>query len=191
MVKHRMVSTVLAALMLAAGAGAASAAPATPAPKVTTSDTTLKIGQKVVVRLDGFDERFKSRRSPVRVQVVRIEKGKPADLKGSGLPASTTGMVPFYIRAVLSYAGADFQGSAPLFSGSFFDGSRAGAVITSRDIGPCAAGDTIKLSKQQRNGRDCTVVLAPPGVQVVAADIFVQNDKGDSFTVTWKTKKKK
>lgn len=55
--------------------------------------------------------------------MLKIDKGKASDLKGQRLPASATGMVPYYIRAELSYAGADFQGPAPAIGGQFSDGS--------------------------------------------------------------------
>lgn len=150
-----------------------------------TSDTILKFGQKGVLNLDGFDENAKTRKSPVAVRVLKIEKGKASDLKGQALPASATGMVPYYIRAELSYAGADFQGSAPSFSGEFSDGSDASGLITSRDVGPCAYTSTIRLNKKQRTGLDCTVVLAPPKVPVVSAYFFHSVDKRRSIKVTW------
>lgn len=171
----------LVALGLAAVPCPAQAAPA----GVITSDTTLKFGQKGVLNLDGFDKNFKTRRSPVAVRVLKIEKGKASDLKGQGLPVSTTGMVPYYIRSELSYAGADFQGSAPPFGGAFSDGSDATSLITTRDLGPCAYTSTIRVTKKQRSGLNCTAVLAPPKVPVVGAYFFYSVDKHRSIKMAW------
>lgn len=181
MPKSWMYPLGLVVLALAAVPCAAEAAPA----GVITSDTTLKFGQKGVLNLDGWDKNFDLRRSPVAVRVLKIEKGKAADMKGKGLPASATGMVPYYIRAELSYAGADFEGSAPPFGGAFSDGSSAGSVITTRDFGPCAYSSSIKLNKKQRTGLDCSVVLAPPKVPVVSAYFFHSVNKQKSIRVAW------
>lgn len=166
----------LAAVPCAAQAGTA---------KAITTDTTLKIGQKGVLNLDGYDKNFKSRKADVAVRVTKIEKGKVSDLKGHGLPASATGMVPYYIHSELSYAGADFQGSPVLFGGEFSDGSGAGSVITSENIGPCAHVSDIKLSKKQKTGTACEVALAPPKVPVVSAYTFQSVDKKRSIKVKW------
>lgn len=104
-----------------------------------TSDTTLKFGQKGVLTLDGWDptsEKFKSRKAPVAVRVLKIDKGKASDLKGQGLPAAATGMEPYYIRSEVSYTGADWEGSPPSIGGEFSDGSSASGLITSRAVGP-------------------------------------------------------
>jgi hypothetical protein len=182
--KFRTYPIVLVAVALAAVPCAAQAAPA----GVITSDTTLKFGQKGVLTLDGWDptsEKFKSRKAPVAVRVLKIDKGKASDLKNQGLPASATGMVPYYIRSEVSYAGADWEGSPPLFSGQFSDGSSASALITSRDVGPCAYTSTITLNKKQRTGLNCRVVLAPAKVPVVSAYLFHPVGEHKSIKVTW------
>jgi hypothetical protein len=174
----------LVALAMAAVPCAAQAAPAGP----ITSDTVLKFGVKGVLTLDGWDptsEKFKSRKAPVAVRVLKVEAGKASDMKNQGLPASTTGMVPFYIRSEVSYTGADWEGSPPLFSGEFSDGSDASALITSRDFGPCAYTSTITLNKKQRTGLSCRVVLAPAKVPVVAAYLFHPVGEHKSIKVTW------
>ena len=185
MAKHRVAVTgFVAALALAAAPCAAQAGPA----KAITKDTILKIGTKGVLNLDGWDpksEKFKSRRADVAVRVTKIEKGKVSDLKGLGLPKSATGMVPYYIRSELSYVGADFQGSVPLFDGEFSDGSRAAAILTSRDVGPCAITHTIELSKKQKTSYVCTAVLAPPKVPVVSASVFHPIPKKPAIYVRW------
>jgi hypothetical protein len=174
----------LLALAMAAVPCAAVAAPAGP----ITEDTTLKFGQKGVLVLGGWDpsaEKFTSRKAPVGVRVLKIDKGKASDMKGQGLPASATGMVPFYIRTEVSYAGADWTGSPPLMGGEFSDGSSASGVITSRDFGPCAYTSDITLSKKQRTGLSCRVVLAPATVPVVAAWMFNTVGEHKSIKVTW------
>lgn len=181
MTKHRATVIGCVALALAAVPGAAHAAPA----KEITADTKFKFGQGGVLQLEGFDEKYKLRKSPVEVRVVQIEKGKISDAKGQGLPVSAKGMVPWYLRAELRYAGADFQGSAPSFGGAFSDGSSAGSLITTRDFGPCAYTSTIRLNKKQRTGRDCSVLLAPRGVPVVSAYLFASVGKR-SVKITWK-----
>lgn len=184
MPKLRSVSIALAALTLAAGLGpahAAEVATAKPAPKVISSDTTLKIGQKGVVKVRSLG----NVKVPVGIRVVKIQKGKPADLKGQGLPASTNGMVPFYIRVVLSYAGTDYHGVPGSFNGKTADGYRATLLITSADIGPCNEDSIIKVSKQQRTATACEVVLVPRGATVVAAEFSENNEAGRLFTVTW------
>lgn len=182
--KLRLVSTALALLALAAAPGAiraAEAAPSAPAPRVITSDTTLKIGQKGVVKVRRLD----NVKVPVGIRVVKIQKGKPADLKNKGVPASANGMVPYYIRVVLSYEGADYHGVPGSFYGRSADGSRATLLITSADIGPCNEDSIIKLSKQQRTAVACEVVLVPQGGSVTAAEFSENNEAGRLFTVTW------
>jgi hypothetical protein len=184
MVKVRAVPTVLVTLTLAAVPCDAHAAGAPPG--VLTSDTTLKIGQTGVLKLDGFDEHYKPRRSPVGVQVSKIEQGKPSDLNGKGLPVAAKGMVPRYIHSLFSYTNAAYQGSPPPFSGEFADDSNATALIRSENIGPCPYVDNVKLSQQQKTVAACDVVLAPPGVKVVGAFIFVTTDAKRSIEVTWR-----
>lgn len=185
--KHRAAAAGFVALALAAVPCAAQAAPAAG----ITSDTTLKFGEKGVLKLDGWDpksEKFKARKSAVAVRVIKIDKGKTSDLKGLGLPKSATGMVPYYIRSELSYTGADFTGGGPSFSGAFSDGSGATALITSQDVGPCADTPTVTLDKKHRTVLQCTAVLAPPKVPVVGAYLFYSVDTHKSVKVTW-TKK--
>lgn len=184
MARHRVAVTGFLALALAAAPCAAQAAQ----PGVITSDTTLKFGQKGTFNLDGWDpnsEKYKARKSAVAVRVLKIDKGKASDLKGHGLPASATGMVPYYIRSELSYAGAEFHGSPPLFGGEFSDGSGAASLITSDAIGPCADTSTITVGKKHRTALDCTTVLAPAKVAVVKASFFYSVDKHRSVKVTW------
>ena len=174
----------LVALALAAVPSAAQAAPA----PAITSDTTLKFGEKGVLNMDGWDpksEKFKARKSPVAVRVLKIDKGKAADVKKLRLPAAASGMVPYYIRAELSYAGADFTGSGPLFDGAFSDGSSSTALITSEDVGPCANTDTVTLDKKHKTVLQCTAVLAPAKVPVVSAYLFYSVSEHKSVKVSW------
>ena len=184
MTKHRWVSTALAGLMLAAVSGAVHAAEATPArlaPTVITADTTLKFRQKGVVKVRNLD----NSKVPVGIRVMKIQKGKPADLKGQGVPPSAKGMVPYYIRVVFSYAGADYRGAPGSFYGKSADGSRGALLITSADIGPCVEDSIITLSKRQPTAPACEVILVPRGVSVVAAEFNETNEAGRLFTVTW------
>jgi hypothetical protein len=190
MIKLRIVSTGACALALCAAPATAVAAAATPAlaEGAITSDTTFKIGKKARLKLMEYGDQpgEKKHRVPVDVRVVKIEKGKPADLKGSGLPASTTGMVPWYIRSEIGYAGADFTSIYPSFRGGFSDGSSATSVYFNKKIGSCEETSGPKLNKKQRTVRSCNVVLAPPGVPVDRASTYYSVSEHRSVTVTWK-----
>lgn len=190
MTKLRKISTGVFALVLCVVPSTAVAVESTPgaSDKAITSDTTLKMGKKGLLELVNYakSSREKNRRVPVDVRVVEIEKGKASDLKGKGFPASATGMVPWYIRVELGYAGGDYDSLFPSFRGGFADGSSTATVLTTEKIGPCKELLGAKLNKKQRIARNCTVVLAPAGVPVVRAFTYHSVSANRSVTVTWK-----
>ncbi|HEX3827824.1 MAG TPA: hypothetical protein VHV82_11180 [Sporichthyaceae bacterium] len=184
MVKVRGVWTVLVASALVAVPGVARAAGP---PGLITSETTLKVGQTGLVRMESYDANFKVSRVPVSVAVIRIEKGNASDLNGKKLPASAKGLVPWYIHESYTWANADFNGQIADFSGMYSDGSGADAVIGAGNVGDCpAAPNELKLTSKQRTVLACEVVLAHPGVPVVSAGAFFSNSEHDSFEVYWK-----
>ncbi|MGQ0844340.1 MAG: hypothetical protein ACT4QF_09400 [Sporichthyaceae bacterium] len=190
MTKLRKFSTGVCVLALCAVPSTAVAVESAPGAsgRAITSDTTLKMGKKGLLELVNYAVRSgeKNRRVPVNVRVVKIEKGKASDLKGKGLPASTTGMVPWYIRSELSYAGGDFDSLFPSFRGGFSDGSTATDLFTNKKIGSCKEASSAKLNKKQRTALNCQVVLAPAGVPVDRAFTYHSATENRSVTVTWK-----
>ena len=166
-----------------ASAHAAGSMTSRPTPAVITSDTTLKLGQKGVIKVRNLD----NKKVPVAIRVTKLQKGKPADLRGQGLrPSDTKGMVPFYIRVVLNYAGADYHGDPGNFYGVSSDGSRSLLLGSSKGIGPCTEDSIVTISKSQRRASACVVVLVARGAKLVAAEFNENNEAGQLFTVAWR-----
>lgn len=185
MTKCRTISTALVTLILTAGTSAAYAseqASSDPSPPVLTANAELRFGQKAVVNTIAYG----GEALPVGITVVKIHKGKPSDLKETDLPPLGDGMVPWYIRSVLSYAGKNFRGGIPSVGGKLSDGSYTAPGVVSGEVKPCTREYGTKLTAKHRTYAYCDIVLAPRGVKVVAADYRQRNADGSwAFDVTW------